>query len=58
MLRRRVNVNGNGTYSTTNTTCLANDTGTWRWQVDYSGDGNNKPATSACGVENFTITNS
>jgi len=57
-LRRRVNVNGNGTYSTTNTTCLANDTGTWRWQVDYSGDGNNKPATSACGVENFTITNS
>ncbi len=53
-----VNVSGNGTYSTTNTTFLATDTGTWRWQVDYSGDANNKPATSACGVENFTITNS
>jgi hypothetical protein len=23
-----------------------------------SGDGNNSPTTSACGVENFTITNS
>jgi hypothetical protein len=52
-----VNVSGNATYSTTNTTFLATDTGTWRWQVDYSGDGNNKSATSACGVENFTITN-
>jgi len=52
-----VNVSGNGTYSTTNTAFLATDTGTWRWQVIYSGDGNNDPATSACGVENFTITN-
>jgi hypothetical protein len=52
-----VNVSGNGTYSTTNTTFLATDTGTWRWLVSYSGDGNNEAATSACGVENFTITN-
>lgn len=55
---QQVNVNGNGTYSTTNTTFLATDTGTWRWQVAYSGDNNNIGASSACGVENFTITNS
>jgi hypothetical protein len=53
-----VNVSGNGTYSTTNTTFLASNEGTWRWQVSYSGDANNKPATSACGVEFFTIANS
>jgi hypothetical protein len=52
-----VPVNGNGTYSTTNTTFFVTDVGTWRWQVIYSGDGNNQGATSACGVENFTITN-
>jgi hypothetical protein len=53
-----VSVNGNGTYATTNTTILATAEGTWRWQVDYSGDGNNEPASSACGVEHFTIANS
>jgi hypothetical protein len=52
-----VNVNGNGTYSTTNTTFFASDEGTWRWLISYSGDANNKPATSACGVEQFTIAN-
>jgi hypothetical protein len=52
-----VNVNGNGTYSTTNTTFKASDEGTWRWQVIYSGDANNQGSTSACGVEQFTITN-
>jgi hypothetical protein len=52
-----VNVNGSGTYSTTNTTFIASDEGTWRWLVSYSGDANNAGATSACGVENFTITN-
>ena len=52
-----VPVSGNGTYSTTNTTFLATDTGTWRWLVSYTGDSNNEGATSACGVENFTITN-
>jgi hypothetical protein len=51
-------VNGNGTYSTTNTTFLASTEGTWRWQVSYTGDGNNKASTSACGVERFTIANS
>jgi hypothetical protein len=52
-----VSVSGNGTYSTTNTTFLASDEGTWRWQVSYSGDGNNEAAESACGVEHFTIDN-
>jgi len=50
-------VSGNGTYNTTNTTFLASTVGTWRWQVNYSGDANNNGATSVCGVENFTITN-
>jgi hypothetical protein len=54
---QQVNVSGNGTYKTTNTTFVASDNGEWRWQVDYSGDGNNAGATSACGVEHFTITN-
>jgi hypothetical protein len=52
-----VAVSGDGTYSTTNTTFIASAEGTWRWLVVYSGDGNNEGATSACGVENFTITN-
>jgi hypothetical protein len=52
-----VTVSGNGTYSTTNTTFFASVEGTWRWLVSYSGDGNNEGATSACGVEHFTIDN-
>ena len=52
-----VNVNGSGTYSTTNASFVASDEGTWRWLVSYSGDANNTGATSACGVENFTIDN-
>ncbi len=56
-LTQTVTVSGNGTYDTTNTTFKVSTIGTWRWQVDYSGDANNKPSTSMCGVENFTITN-
>jgi hypothetical protein len=56
-LTQTVNVSGNGTYSTTNSTFIASATGEWRWQVTYSGDNNNVGATSSCGVENFTITN-
>jgi hypothetical protein len=52
-----VSVSGNGTYETTNTTFHALAEGTWRWLVVYSGDANNESTTSACGVENFTITN-
>ncbi len=57
---QQVTVAGNGTYKTTNTGAnafVASDEGTWRWQVTYSGDANNVGTTSACGVENFTITN-
>jgi hypothetical protein len=53
-----VDVSGNGTYSTTNTTFVAKTLGTWRWQVTYSGDANNEGSTSDCGVEHFTIDNS
>ena len=56
-LTQPVNVSGNGTYSTTNTTFIASTEGTWRWLVAYSGDNNNTEVTSTCGVENFTIDN-
>lgn len=52
-----VNVSGNSTYNTSNSTVFATAEGTWRWLVSYSGDANNEGTTSACGVENFTITN-
>ena len=48
----------NGTAATTNTTFHATTEGTWRWASSYSGDAYNLPATSACGVEQFTIDNS
>jgi len=57
-LTQTVNVSGNGTYSTTNTTFIASTEGTWRWESTYSGDGNNQSATSSCGTERFTIANS
>jgi hypothetical protein len=57
-LTQTVNVSGNGTYATTNTTLHATDEGTWRWESTYSGDGNNLPVTSSCGTERFTIANS
>lgn len=57
-LTQTVTVNGNGTYSTTNTTFHSTTAGTWRWASAYSGDAFNLPATSACGVEQFTIVNS
>ncbi|MEV6890496.1 hypothetical protein [Kribbella sp. NPDC051137] len=52
-----VAVNGNGTYSTSNTSFVAGTLGTWRWLVTYSGDANNNSTTSACGVERFTLAN-
>jgi hypothetical protein len=52
-----VTVSGNGTYSTTNTAFVASTLGTWRWLVTYSGDANNNPTSSACGVERFTLAN-
>jgi hypothetical protein len=56
-LTQTVTVSGNGTYATTNTTFIASTEGTWRWASAYSGDTNNKSATSACGTEQFTIAN-
>jgi len=56
-LTQTVNVSGNGSYSTSNSTFVAGTLGTWRWQVVYSGDFNNVGTTSACGVESFTLTN-
>jgi hypothetical protein len=52
-----VTVTGNGTYGTSNSKFIASAVGTWKWLVSYSGDDNNTGSTSACGVENFTITN-
>lgn len=57
-LTETVNVSGNDTYKTTNTSFHAKAEGTWRWQVVYTGDSNNEGTTSACGVERFTIANS
>jgi hypothetical protein len=57
-LTETVTVNGNGTYSTSNSTLVASAEGTWRWMSTYSGDSNNQSTTSACGTERFTIANS
>lgn len=57
VLTQVVTVNGNGTYSTTNSTVHATTPGTWNWASAYSGDANNLAASSACGVEHFTIVN-
>jgi hypothetical protein len=52
---QQVSVSGAGSYSTSNITFSATDTGQWNWLVTYSGDGNNVGSTSACGVEHFNI---
>jgi Putative Flp pilus-assembly TadE/G-like len=46
-----------GQAKTLNTSVVASLAGTWRWKVHYGGDSNYKPVDSACGVENFTISN-
>jgi hypothetical protein len=51
----KVDVSGNGTYTTTNSAYVASQAGTWRWKVVYSGDSNNVGTTSDCGTEQFTI---
>jgi len=52
-----VDVQGNGNYSTTNSSVVASAPGTWQWKTTYDGDAANVGTTSACGVEHFTITN-
>src|SRR5262249_33039183 len=45
------------TAATNNQSTTVSDTGTYKWLVEYSGDTNHKPTTSACGVEKFSIDN-
>ena len=45
-----VTVNGNGSYNSGNFTPTA--VGTYYWTASYSGDGNNEPASTACGDAN------
>jgi hypothetical protein len=55
-----INVTGNGTVTTDNTTFVidsSSPTGTYRWLVSYSGDSKNEGNSKACGVEQFTVTN-
>ncbi len=58
VVNQALTVTGNqgSPYSTTNTTAVSAE-GTYRWLVVYSGDANNSGATSACGVEIYTIDN-
>jgi hypothetical protein len=57
VLTQTVPVTDNATYSTTNTVYHSTTVGTWRWASSYTGDVNNEGASSACGVEQFTIAN-
>jgi hypothetical protein len=50
-----VDVNGAGTYRTTNTDVFITADGTYSWKVDYDGDGNNKAAFSSCTAERQVI---
>ena len=49
-----VNVSGNGDYNSGNYTPTAS--GTYRWTADYSGDANNKAASSPCNAPNESST--
>jgi uncharacterized repeat protein (TIGR01451 family) len=42
-------------YATSNSTVTADTAGTWNWTADFSGDGNNNPASSGCGEESVVI---
>jgi hypothetical protein len=45
-----------GGYAVTDHTSPAPSAGTWSWTASYSGDGNNNPAVSGCGVETVKVT--
>jgi hypothetical protein len=54
-----MDVTGDGTYTTNNTTFVIDSSstfGTYRWKVTYSGDSKNEGNSKACGVEQFTVT--
>ena len=41
--------------ATTSPGFIADQVGTWQWSASYSGDANNKPATSGCGQEPVNV---
>jgi Flp pilus assembly protein TadG len=46
-----------GQATAVNTSFIASAVGGWRWKVHYGGNATYQPVDSACGVENFTISN-
>ncbi len=52
-----ITVSGAGEYTTANTT-PADAAGTWYWTASFSGDANNNPASSECGVETVAVAKS
>ncbi len=53
--RETVPVSASGIASTSHTV-VATAPGTWNWTAGYSGDANNSPASSGCGLETVTVT--
>jgi len=49
-----LSVNGDGDYQTDSVIVLA--AGTYRWTIDYSGDGNNNPVALKCNAANESVT--
>jgi hypothetical protein len=50
-----VTVSGNGTYTSGAFTPSHSEFGTYQWTADYSGDSDNNPASSACGLEPIEV---
>ena len=50
-----VTVSGNGTYTSGAFTPSHSQFGTYQWTADYSGDSDNNPAFSACGLEPIEV---
>jgi hypothetical protein len=50
-----VTVSGNGTYTSGAFTPSHSQFGTYQWTADYSGDSDNNPASSACGLEPIEV---
>jgi hypothetical protein len=51
-----VAVSGNGTYTSGAFTPSHSQFGTYEWTADYSGDTDNAPSSSLCGLEPITVT--
>jgi hypothetical protein len=50
-----VTVSGNGTYTSAAFTPSHSQFGAYQWTADYSGDSDNNPASSACGLEPIEV---